>query len=78
VSRWVASEEPDAANRRKIEGVEFILSRLLDRWERDTALKWLEGVNAFLGDRRPVDLLAHGRVAEVLEAIEAEESGAYA
>jgi len=78
VSRWVASEEPDAANRRTIEGVEFILSRLLDRWERDTALKWLEGVNAVLGDRRPVDLLAHGRVAEVLEAIEAEESGAYA
>lgn len=78
VSRWIASEDPDAANRRKIEGVEFVLSRLLDLWERETALKWLEGLNAHVGDRRPVDLLADGRVAEVLEAIEAEAAGSYA
>ncbi|MEX2372257.1 MAG: antitoxin Xre/MbcA/ParS toxin-binding domain-containing protein [Dehalococcoidia bacterium] len=78
VSRWIASDEPDAGNRRKIEGVEFVLSRLLDLWERETALKWLEGTNAHLGNRRPVDLLGHGRVAEVLEAIEADEAGAYA
>ena len=78
VSRWIATEEPDSANRRKIESVEFVLNRLLDLWERDTVLKWLGGVNAYLGNRRPLDLIAHGRVAEVLEAIEAEETGAYA
>lgn len=78
VSRWLRREEPDAANRRKVEGVEFVLSRLLGNWERDTALKWLEGVNGHLGNRRPIDLLTAGRVAEVVEAIEAEETGAYA
>ncbi len=77
VSRWLRREEPDAANRRKLEGVEFLLGRLLGVYRRETALKWLQGINAHLGDRRPVDLLAAGRVAEVLQALEAEESGAF-
>lgn len=78
VSRWLRTEDPDPVNRRKVEGVEFVLARLLSMWERETALKWLQGTNAQLGHRRPIELLAAGRVAEVLEAIEAEETGAYA
>ncbi len=78
VSRWLQDEVPDSANRRKVEGVEFVLSRLLGMWRRETALKWLYGINAHLRDHRPVDLLAQGRVAEVIRAIEAEETGAYA
>lgn len=78
VSRWLHTEEPDLENRRKIEGVEFVLSRLLTTMEPETALKWLHGFNAHLGNRRPIDLLAVGRVAQVLEAIQAEETGAYA
>ncbi|HEX9122484.1 MAG TPA: YdaS family helix-turn-helix protein [Actinomycetota bacterium] len=78
VSRWLHTEEPDPSNRRKVEAVEFVLGRLLGIYGRDTALKWLQGVNAHLGNRRPMDLLAQGRVAEVLEAIEADETGAYA
>jgi uncharacterized protein (DUF2384 family) len=78
VSRWLRTDEPDPMNRRKVEGVEFVLGRLLDIHGRDTALKWLQGFNAHLGDRRPIDLLGQGRVAEVLEAIEADETGAYA
>lgn len=78
VSRWIRTEEPDSTNRRKVEGVEFVLSRLLQFLDKETATKWLQGVNAHLGDRRPIDLLAAGRVTEVLEAIEAEETGAYA
>lgn len=78
VSRWLHDEVPDPENQRKVEGVEFVLSRLLARWRQETALKWLYGMNAHLHDHRPVDLLAQGRVAEVLGAIEAEETGAYA
>jgi uncharacterized protein (DUF2384 family) len=78
VTRWLQDEVPDLENRRKVEGIEFILSRLMGIWERQTALKWLQGVNAHLGNRRPVDLLAAGRVAEVIEALESEETGAYA
>lgn len=78
VTRWLQDEIPDPENQRKVEGVEFVLSRLLSVFERETALKWLQGVNANLRNRRPIDLLAAGRVAEVIEAIEAEDAGAYA
>ncbi len=78
VSRWLRTEEPDPANRRKLAGVEFMLGRLLDVYNRDTAVKWLHGVNAHLGNRRPIDLLARGRLIEVLQAIEADDSDSYA
>lgn len=78
VSRWLRTEEPDPSSKRRLEGVEFILARLLEVFEKDTALKWLHGVNAHLNNRRPIDLMAAGRIAEVLGAIEAEETGAYA
>ena len=78
VSRWLQNEEPDAENRRKIDGIEYVLSRLLETWERETALKWLAGFNAHLRNRRPIDVIAQGRITEVIDAIEAEETGAYA
>ena len=78
VTRWLRGEEPDVANRRKLAGVEFVMDRLEERYGPQSARKWLQGLNPHLRDRRPVDLLAAGRVAEVLEAIEAEEGGAYA
>jgi transcriptional regulator with XRE-family HTH domain len=78
VSRWLRDEDPDGPNRRKLEGVEFVLGRLLTVFEPATARKWLHGFNDHLGGRRPLDLLGSGRVAEVLQAIEAEETDSYA
>jgi len=78
VSRWLRTEEPDPENRRKVEGVEYVLSRLLAIYERETAMKWLRGFNAHIGNRRPIDLLAQGRIEDVLAAIQAEEGLAYA
>lgn len=78
VSRWLRDEQPDGANRRRIDDAEFVLSRLLELYDLGGALRWLEGINAHLGDRRPVELLRAGRVAEVLAAIEAESGLAYA
>ena len=78
VSRWLNDEEPDRDNLLKLEAVEFALSRLQLTYQRSTALKWLYGFNAHLGDARPIDLLNRGRVADVLRAIEADETGAYA
>lgn len=78
VSRWLRTSEPDPANRRKVEGVEFVLTLLLDLYEREAVVEWLQGFNAHLSDRRPIDLLAAGRIAEVLAAIEAETTGAFA
>ena len=78
VSRWLDDEEPDRENLLKLEAVEFALSRLQLTFQRSTALKWLYGFNAHLGGARPIDLLNRGRVADVLLAIEADETGAYA
>lgn len=79
VSRWLdRAQEPDAANLRKVEAFELAVARLLRVYDRETALRWLEGANAHLGDRRPSYLLAQGRLAEVLAAIDADELGTYA
>lgn len=77
VSRWLKSEIPDPENRTKVEALEFVLSRLTTFLSSETAEKWLMGMNTHLGDRRPIDLLRQGRVAEVIAAIEQFETGAY-
>ena len=46
--------------------------------DRDAALEWLFGVNPLLGDRRPIDLIRMGRAEELMRAIRAERSDAYA
>ena len=78
VSRWLRGEEPDPKNMARLEALEYVLSRLLRTMHPSTARKWLRGFNAHLGDRRPLYLLEHGRVAEVLAALEQDELGSYA
>ncbi len=79
VTRWLdRAQDPGPANLRKVEGIELALARLLRLYERDDALRWLEGFNAHLGGRRPIDLLARGRLGEVLDAIDADEAGTFA
>ena len=53
-------------------------TRLLRTYKPSTAVKWLHGFNAHLGNRRPISLLKQGRVSEVIAAIEQHEAGSYA
>ena len=78
VSRWLRVEEPDAENRRKVEGLEFVLARLLSFMHPETAVKWLHGLNPDLNDFRPIDYLARGRVREVLGAVDNFQAGSFA
>lgn len=78
VTRWLKREQPDSHNRVKIAGLHFIWTRLLARLKPPTARKWLNGINAHLGNQRPIDLLQQNRIAEVAQAIEQLETGAYA
>ncbi len=78
VSRWLKTEQPDPDNRRKVEGLEFVLSRLLELYTPDTAEAWLVSRNAHLRDARPIDLLSRGRVTEVLGAIDSAQAMGYA
>ncbi len=77
-NRWLAGEDPDARNRARLEGLEFVVARLLQRFPPATARKWLAGTNAHLGNRRPVDFIDGNRIAEVIAAIEQADLDSYA
>ena len=78
ITRWLAGEEPDARNRARLEGLEFVVARLLQRFPPATARKWLGGINAHLGNRRPLDFIDRNRIAEVIAAIEQADLDSYA
>jgi hypothetical protein len=78
ITRWLASDVPDPQNQAKLDALDFVVSRLLQHFHPETARKWLFGMNAHLGNRRPIDLIGQNRVAEVIAAIEQDELGAYA
>jgi transcriptional regulator with XRE-family HTH domain len=78
VSRWLRGDEPDTANGATLDALEYVWARLLRTYKPSTAVKWLYGFNAHLGNRRPISLLRHGRVSEVIAAIEQHEAGSYA
>ena len=62
----------------RLVGVDATIELLTGFLDDRSIPKWLSGTNAHLGDRRPIDVLTQGRLSEVIAAIEAEKSGAYA
>jgi transcriptional regulator with XRE-family HTH domain len=78
VSRWLAGGEPDQRNKARLDGLEYVLARLLQRFSPATARKWLAGINAHLGNRRPLELIARNRIAEVIAAVEQADLDSYA
>ncbi|MDQ3696739.1 MAG: hypothetical protein M3373_01755 [Gemmatimonadota bacterium] len=78
VSRWLGGEIPDPENEEQLIGLDTVISLLHGFLEDASIPKWLRGVNAHLGERRPLDVVRAGRLSEVIAAIEAEKSGAFA
>ena len=78
VSRWLRGEEPDPSNGAALDALEYVWTRLLRTYTASTAVKWLHGFNAHLGNRPPISLLRQGRVSEVIAALEQDEAGSYA
>ncbi len=62
----------------KVAGITYIMNKLTTYFHRETALSWLEGINAHLGNKRPIDLLRSNRIAEVDRAIDQSLAGSYA
>jgi len=58
--------------------LDTVVSLLEGFLEVGSIAKWLRGMNAHLGDRRPIDVIRQGRLSEVVAAIEAEKAGAFA
>lgn len=55
-----------------------VVRRLLDHYEPDAVPDWLLGHSPDLGGRRPIDALREGGLPDVLAALEAQTSGAFA
>src|SRR5437763_1670485 len=78
VTRWLRGSGIDPLNAEKVDLLELVWANLLRLYEREAALAWLFGLNPFLGDRRPIDLIRAGRTEELMRAIRAERSDSFA
>jgi hypothetical protein len=78
VTRWKQGEAPDPATDERLLGLDVVVSLLTGFLDDAVIPDWLLGTNAHLGHRRPIDVLRDGRLSDVVAAIEAEKSGAFA
>lgn len=76
--RWREGQVPDPENRDRIIGLDAVIALLSGYLAESSIPKWLHGVNAHLDNRRPISVLREGRVSDVIAAIEAQKSGAFA
>ncbi len=78
LGRWRAGQTPDPENAHRLAALDVVISLLSGYLEPEVIGDWLRGTNPLLGDRTPLFLLQQGRLAEVVAAIEAEQSGGFA
>jgi hypothetical protein len=77
-SRWRTGQErmgPESA--RRVNDLEYVISRLGQIYSESVAETWLMSQNASLGGR-PADVLKLRGVGPVIAAVDAEEEGAFA
>lgn len=78
MTRWVSGEDtPDLESAEKIIGLRYVITRLSKFLDSEAVTDWLKGINAHLRNQRPIDLFRHGRMTEVIAAIEQAEAGSY-
>lgn len=78
VGRWRRGQPMSPEHHERVVGLDAVVELLTAMLEPESISKWLKGFNAHLGNRRPIDILRAGRTSEVIAAIEAEKSGAFA
>ena len=78
LTRWLRGSGTDDATALRVDVLEMTLSALLRVYSPRVAMSWLYGVNPFLRDRRPIDLVRRGEAVELLDAIRQEQAGSYA
>ena len=77
-SRGIFPDLFGVENADRIVGLDAVIEMLSGYLSPSSIRKWLNGTNAHLGDRRPIAVLRSGMLSDVIAAIEAEKSGAYA
>jgi uncharacterized protein (DUF2384 family) len=78
VSRWKRGQGIDPDNAERLDLLELVMSALLRMYQPETIEDWLFGLNPFLRNRRPIDVIRQGRVEELLAAIRQEQADSFA
>ena len=78
ITRWLKGAGIDPLNADKIDLLDLVFSHLLRLYEPEVARAWLFGVNPFLRNRRPIDVIRQGKVEELLAAIRQERAESFA
>jgi hypothetical protein len=78
VSRWSQGKLAQRENAWLLRDVAAAVARLADHYEQSTIEKWLFASNPELGGETPIELLRQGRLPEILMAVDAQTSGAFA
>lgn len=78
ITRWKRGERPEPVVLARLVGLEAVVAMLQTWLAPEVVADWLAGNNAQLGHVRPLDALRAGRLADVMAAIQAEQSGAFA
>ena len=78
VTRWLQGAGIDPLNAERVDLLELVWSNLLRLYEPEAARAWLLGLNPYLGDRRPIDLVRAGKAEELMRAIRAERADSFA
>ncbi len=78
-SRWKSgTEAPSDRVAAGLVDLDYVLARLLLVWDESVARDWLGTPNGFLDGATPLEVIEREGPLPVLEAIDAEASGAYA
>jgi uncharacterized protein (DUF2384 family) len=78
-SRWKSGQEvpsPDVAA--KLLDLDHVLALAVQTWHPAVVMDWMTAGNGFLEGARPIDVLLQRGSAEVIDALKASLSGAYA
>ena len=77
--RWRSGQEvPSLDTARRLADLDHVLTRALLLWEPAVAVTWLESPNGYLDGARPIDVLVTRGSTEVIDALDAALTGAYA
>lgn len=78
VTRFRQGKNLEPATDALLLAVSAVVGQLRGFLDDEMIPEWLRGINAHLANRTPLDVLKAGRLSEVITAIEAERSGAFA
>jgi len=72
------AETPGPETSRVLLDLDYVIARAAMLWPTPVVNDWLTGNNSFLNGARPIDVIRYQGAKAVIDALDAELSGAYA